>query len=353
MQSQESAQVRFYRDVLGVGPNPTSEELKRSYRRLALAYHPDHNASETARAEFDKIRLAFETLSDPKQVQALNRSERRQKFSRTIVGDLKINFGTFFGYRRVSSSHFPSQFRLLESRSLPSVYSAHPSRNEDHYEFDFEENQSILDHAAYDLIEVTFAGKLSSEDEESLVQEKFNLQGFGNLPWVFLNNQGVLDFFDGKFLRAHRAYSELIRRVPNNIVFLYRLAVCEIVLAFEQPKRNWLGISGPNKNRLKRAQKILAHAIKIGAERSIGKQRCEVPKKLLADVYELLGHHRVSKRLWREILKENKQSVEATYQVHGEPAARVLANKIKTKPNRDLTSSEVLALPDRDRKSRR
>jgi molecular chaperone DnaJ len=55
-----------YYQTLGVSPSATDEEIKKSYRKLALKYHPDQNKGD-AKAE-DKIReinAAYEILGDP------------------------------------------------------------------------------------------------------------------------------------------------------------------------------------------------------------------------------------------------------------------------------------------------
>lgn len=54
-----------YYDVLGVGPDATLEDIKKSFRHLALKYHPDKNKnSEESRQMFVKIVEAYEVLSD-------------------------------------------------------------------------------------------------------------------------------------------------------------------------------------------------------------------------------------------------------------------------------------------------
>lgn len=54
-----------YYEVLGVSPGASQEEIKKSFRVLALKHHPDRNKnSEESRQKFMKIVEAYEALSD-------------------------------------------------------------------------------------------------------------------------------------------------------------------------------------------------------------------------------------------------------------------------------------------------
>ncbi len=60
-------------EVLGVSRDASADEIKRSYRKLAMEYHPDRNASEDAAERFKEINRAYEALSDPEKRSAYDR----------------------------------------------------------------------------------------------------------------------------------------------------------------------------------------------------------------------------------------------------------------------------------------
>ena len=59
---------RDYYEVLGVSRNVTGEDLKKSYRRLAMKYHPDRNPDDTdAQEHFKEAKEAYKILKDLEQ----------------------------------------------------------------------------------------------------------------------------------------------------------------------------------------------------------------------------------------------------------------------------------------------
>jgi molecular chaperone DnaJ len=63
------ATKRDYYEILGISKQATQDEVKRSFRRLAMQYHPDRNKAPDAEQKFKEINEAYEVLSDTKRRQ--------------------------------------------------------------------------------------------------------------------------------------------------------------------------------------------------------------------------------------------------------------------------------------------
>lgn len=76
-------------NVLELNDNATQEEIKKSYRRLSLLFHPDrNNNSPESTVRFQKISSAYETLSD---------EEKRKNYDIQLKGTSQsTNFQNFF-----------------------------------------------------------------------------------------------------------------------------------------------------------------------------------------------------------------------------------------------------------------
>ena len=81
--------VPNYYDVLGIVPDASQDEIKKAYRRLAKAYHPDVNREPDAAARFREINEANQVLSAPdrraqydRQVLLVNRHEAHEQEKR-------------------------------------------------------------------------------------------------------------------------------------------------------------------------------------------------------------------------------------------------------------------------------
>ncbi|TCP15498.1 molecular chaperone DnaJ [Crenobacter luteus] len=59
---------RDYYEVLGLAKNASEDEIKKTYRKLAMKYHPDRNPdSHEAEEKFKEVKEAYEMLSDPEK----------------------------------------------------------------------------------------------------------------------------------------------------------------------------------------------------------------------------------------------------------------------------------------------
>lgn len=80
---------RDYYEVLEVTKTATAEEVKKSYRKMALQYHPDRNkGNKQAEEKFKEAAEAYEVLSDP---------EKRQLYDR--FGHAGLQQSGFTGFR--------------------------------------------------------------------------------------------------------------------------------------------------------------------------------------------------------------------------------------------------------------
>jgi molecular chaperone DnaJ len=88
---------RDYYDILGVGRSASEDEIKTSYRRLALQYHPDRNpGNKEAEEKFKEAAEAYEVLRDPQK-----RNVYDQYGHRGLQG---TGFSGFRGFEDIFSS---------------------------------------------------------------------------------------------------------------------------------------------------------------------------------------------------------------------------------------------------------
>jgi tetratricopeptide (TPR) repeat protein len=321
---RESPTLKKYRELLGVTATASSSELKKAYHQRAFLYHPDRNSDLSAPDHFQKIKEAYEALSDPAAIESLTRDHFKEHLFDVCIEGMRISFGAFFGYRVfISGTEVMSREQRIGEDPGPDL----PTAGTDVY---IEEDRSILDDPAFDSIEVVYAGRFSSEDEDRLLSQGRTTM-HEHLPWVLLNNKGILEFLDGNYLRALKCYEDLNGRIQNNIIFMYREALCHILLAFQNPQKTFWGNRKPNKSGISKGVQLLRKCIRIGESRPVGRQQCLVIRKLLADTLEKVGHKRTALKIWKEIHKSHPKSIEAALKSGNKAEASALLKKKKAR----------------------
>ncbi|NXW44211.1 DNJB8 protein, partial [Nyctiprogne leucopyga] len=93
--------VDYYK-VLGLQKSASQDDVKKSYRKLALKWHPDKNPSnkEEAEKKFKAVAEAYEVLSDP---------EKRSLYDRTVLS--RSHTGTSATRGHTGSFDYPDVFQ--------------------------------------------------------------------------------------------------------------------------------------------------------------------------------------------------------------------------------------------------
>ncbi|XP_071784297.1 dnaJ homolog subfamily B member 9-like [Asterias amurensis] len=142
-----------YYKLLGLRRSATDKQIKKSFRKLAVLYHPDKNKDPDAEETFVKIAKAYEVLSDPEQRKLYDRLGLREYENQGNRGNAgggsrhggqQFNFKQFFanfdaGFEGMGSkfggdfwggfeedffsSGFPSQNRMHQHQRT--VHNAH------------------------------------------------------------------------------------------------------------------------------------------------------------------------------------------------------------------------------------
>ncbi len=99
------ATQRDYYEILGLDQAASNDQIKRSYRKLAMKYHPDRNPGDKeAEGNFKDAAKAYEVLSDPQKRQRYDQyghaglqGQTGHDFSNMNAGDIFSMFDDIFG----------------------------------------------------------------------------------------------------------------------------------------------------------------------------------------------------------------------------------------------------------------
>ncbi len=108
-----------YYSILGVEKGASDEELKKSYRKLAMKYHPDRNQGDKeAEEKFKDINEAYQVLSDP-QKKAQYDQFGTTDFSGGFGGAGGFDFSGMGGFEDIFDSFFGGGFSSRKRRNGP------------------------------------------------------------------------------------------------------------------------------------------------------------------------------------------------------------------------------------------
>lgn len=121
-----------YYEILGVQKNAPAEDIKKSYRKLAMKYHPDQNKGNAeAESKFKEINQAYDILKDEQKRAAYDRFGAAA-FEGAGAGGFNPGAGGDFGFSGSFSDIFEDMFGdFVGGRGRGGGRSSGPARGSD------------------------------------------------------------------------------------------------------------------------------------------------------------------------------------------------------------------------------
>lgn len=108
--------------MLGLSDNPSEDDIKKAYRKMAFKYHPDKNPGDTAAEEqFKKLTLAKEVLTQPEKFDQFSSSGGMsgRSFDEDFIRDFMAGF-----FRSQNRPQQKQRFKQAKPGSSPVGFSS-------------------------------------------------------------------------------------------------------------------------------------------------------------------------------------------------------------------------------------
>ncbi|XP_030586357.1 dnaJ homolog subfamily B member 9-like [Archocentrus centrarchus] len=124
---------RDYYDTLHVKPTATDREIKKSFRKLAVKYHPDKNKSADAESTFREIAEAYRVLSNKEQRRLYDRVGHKAFLKNEDPVDSEDDDQASFHFS------FPDFFHDFDDSPFGGEWRFHQEEEDGHYgQYSFE-----------------------------------------------------------------------------------------------------------------------------------------------------------------------------------------------------------------------
>ncbi|XP_008305219.1 dnaJ homolog subfamily B member 9-like [Stegastes partitus] len=144
-----------YYDTLNVEPTATDSQIKKSFRKLAMKYHPDKNKSTDAEKTFREIAEAYTVLSNKDKRRLYDSVGHEAFLQNEASADQEDEYETSFSFR------FSDVF---------SVFDDGPFVEEPHFHWSFdqamEDEDAQFEHYSFDGPEFSFYFGDEDENED-------------------------------------------------------------------------------------------------------------------------------------------------------------------------------------------